>query len=122
MSNYFFNVASSVLLIAIAGFLIDRVREPRLGRQGISRTELVDDDDPAAPVTLSATLTPAEIRGLRWSFIVGLVLSGAIVVAAVGPDSLRPNEDGGFLPSSLSRAWSTERSREPSAGEAMCRG
>ncbi|MDH6237796.1 AbgT family transporter [Cryobacterium sp. CG_9.6] len=99
ISNYFFNVVSSVVLIAIAGFIIDKVLEPRLGRQSVSRTELVDDDL-TTPVTLSSTLTATENRGLRWSFIVGLFVTALIVVAAVLPDSPWRNEDGGFLPRS----------------------
>jgi len=102
VSNYFFNVVSSVVLIAIAGFIIDKILEPRLGRQGISSDEIHADDDALAlaPAPLNAKLTAAENRGLAWSLAAGIAVAAVILIGAVLPQSPWRNEDGGFLPSS----------------------
>ncbi|KGJ80841.1 P-aminobenzoyl-glutamate transporter [Cryobacterium roopkundense] len=100
VSNYFFNVVSSLVLVALAGFIIDKVLEPRIGRIGISRDELVDDDAPSTDTALSTTLTATELRGLRWSFVTGLIVAAVILAGVLLPDSPWRNEDGGFLPRS----------------------
>src|SRR5699024_4032654 len=35
VSNWFFNIASSIVLGFVAGFIIDRLIEPRIGSQGV---------------------------------------------------------------------------------------
>ncbi|WP_051441767.1 AbgT family transporter [Arthrobacter sp. H14] len=44
LSNYFFNFVSAAVLMVIAGFVIDKILEPRLDRQGVPRDETADDD------------------------------------------------------------------------------
>lgn len=102
VSNYFFNVVSSIILMAIAGFVIDKILEPRLTRQGIPREEIRDEEAPAAPTSaeLSADLTATESKGLRWALISGAILAAVLVVAFTLPASPWRNEDGGFLPAS----------------------
>ncbi|CEA09238.1 p-aminobenzoyl-glutamate transport protein [Arthrobacter saudimassiliensis] len=112
LSNYFFNIASSVVLILLAGFLIDKVLEPRLIRQGIPREESdPDDDGTGAPATTSGRetapaaaldphLSPLERRGVRWALLIGALTAAAITAAVLVPDSPWRNEDGGFLPRS----------------------
>ncbi|WP_104181326.1 AbgT family transporter [Arthrobacter sp. B0490] len=101
LSNYYFNVASSVVLILLAGFIIDRVLEPRLTRQNVPVDEIDEDGEgAAAPVTLRADLEPREARGLRWALIVGGIVALVILVAVIIPDSPWRNETGGFLPRS----------------------
>ena len=100
LSNYYFNITSSVILILLAGFIIDRVLEPRLTRQGVPVDELVEDGEHAAPVVLKAELEPREARGLRWAMIAGGVVALVILVAVIVPDSPWRNETGGFLPRS----------------------
>ncbi|WDF33041.1 AbgT family transporter [Arthrobacter agilis] len=101
LSNYYFNAVSSVVLIVIAGFIIDKVLEPRLTRQSVPVDEVVEDGEPAsAPVVLTAELDPEEARGLRWSVIAGAVVVLAILVAVLVPGSPWRNETGGFLPRS----------------------
>ena len=101
VSNYFFNVVSSLVLIALAGFIIDKVLEPRLGRQGIAREVTVNDDETVVtPAAMNARLTDTENRGLVWSFVAGLVVAGVILVGVLLPDSPWRNEDGDFLPRS----------------------
>ena len=101
VSNYFFNVASSAVLILAAGFLIDKVLEPRLVKQAVPRSEDPDEaGSSAAEDVLDPNLTAVERRGLRWSLAVGAVVAGIIAAAALVPNSPWRNEDGGFLPSS----------------------
>ncbi|KNC18419.1 P-aminobenzoyl-glutamate transporter [Arthrobacter sp. RIT-PI-e] len=101
LSNYYFNIASSVVLILLAGFIIDKVLEPRLDRQGVPVDETVEDGEQApASVVRTAELAPVEARGLRWSVVVGAVVALVILVAVILPDSPWRNETGGFLPRS----------------------
>lgn len=101
LSNYYFNVVSSVVLIFIAGFIIDKVLEPRLARQNVPADERVEEGAHAStPVILTTKLEPQEARGLKWSVIAGAVVALAILVAVIVPDSPWRNETGGFLPRS----------------------
>lgn len=104
VSNYFFNVASSLVLMAIAGFVIDRILEPRLNRQGVPRDEAAGDDDdptPAGSATdLQAELDPKETKALRWAMFTGFALAVVIAVAVTLPGSPWRNEEGGYLPDS----------------------
>ena len=99
VSNYFFNVVSAIVLIALAGFIIDKILEPRLGRQGIPREEIIDDDV-SGPAAMNTRLTDTENRGLFWALVAGTVVAGVILVAVLLPESPWRNEDGGFLPRS----------------------
>ncbi|MER2137796.1 MAG: AbgT family transporter [Arthrobacter sp.] len=102
VSNYFFNVASSAVLILAAGFLIDKVLEPRLVRQSVPRSQTADpDEETAAPEeVLDPNLSAVERRGLLWSLLIGVLVAGIITAAALVPNSPWRNEDGGFLPAS----------------------
>ncbi|MGW9405332.1 AbgT family transporter [Arthrobacter sp. NPDC055585] len=102
LSNYFFNVASSAVLILAAGFLIDKVLEPRLVKQAVPRSQSEDPDEAGseADQALDPNLTAVERRGLRRSLVLGAVVAGIIAAAALVPNSPWRNEDGGFLPSS----------------------
>ncbi|WP_458115622.1 AbgT family transporter [Arthrobacter sp. D2-10] len=104
VSNYFFNVASSLVLMAIAGFVIDRILEPRLNRQGVPRDEAAGDDDDATPAgsatDLQAELDPKETKALRWAMFTGFALAVVIAVAVTLPGSPWRNEEGGYLPDS----------------------
>ncbi|MDO5727182.1 MAG: AbgT family transporter, partial [Bowdeniella nasicola] len=117
----YFNIASSIILALIAGFIIDRVVEPRLNRLGVSR-EYVDhhDDDnlladvPVRHTTdneievepyrageeLSLEISSHERRALRWSLIAAGLLTAVMLIALLIPTSPWRNEEGGFLPSS----------------------
>ena len=99
VSNYFFNVVSALVLIALAGFIIDKILEPRLGRQQIARDEITDDDV-LVPSVMNTRLTHTENRGLFWSFVAGVVVAGVILVGVLLPESSWRNEDGEFLPRS----------------------
>jgi aminobenzoyl-glutamate transport protein len=65
-ANFYFGIASSVVLIVVCSVVTDWVVEPRFGSyQGVS------------PTAQSQGLSAAESRGLRWAMA---VLAGAILV------------------------------------------
>jgi len=117
VSNWYFNVVSALLLSVLAGFLIDKVLEPRLVRQAVPVDEArfagtvvpgagttvpgasSDGAEPAGSVE-SADLSPTERRGLRFAVGALLLAAAAMLVAFVVPSSPWRNEDGGFLPES----------------------
>ncbi|MDK8450528.1 AbgT family transporter [Corynebacterium mastitidis] len=102
VSNYYFNIASAILLGVIAGFLIDRVLEPRMARQNVPTEQQALDDDPQDPgqEDLSAELDPREWLALKVSLWVTLLVTAAALVAVMLPGSPWRNESGGFLPQS----------------------
>ncbi|MDN5570343.1 MAG: AbgT family transporter [Propionibacteriaceae bacterium] len=115
VSNYFFNIVSALVLSVIAGFIIDKVIEPRLVRTGVPTTE--QSGDPDAPTThtiddegnevvvdtaaeVDHALTADERRGLRFGGLAVLVTGVVMVAAVVVPFSPWRNDAGGFLPRS----------------------
>ncbi|GAA1917677.1 AbgT family transporter [Nocardioides lentus] len=104
LSNYFFNLVSSVVLTLVAGFVIDRVVEPRLVRQGVPTEEHRDagdlDGDHDHEHARSTTLDDAERRGLRRALLALGVLTAVVLVAVLVPASPWRNAAGGFLPAS----------------------
>lgn len=101
VSNYFFNFVSSAVLMVIAGFVIDKILEPRLVRQGVPREEAVDTrDGEQATSTMTANLSGAERKALKWALISGLITAAVLVAVALVPNSFWRNGDGGFLPTS----------------------
>ncbi len=124
VSNYFFNIAASILLSIIAGFIIDKLIEPNMVRKGISR-DPVDvsggglapeyrsadapaeqnapegtDSGNAGPAPMKAHLEPEEKKGLIFALVSALVLTAILLFAVLIPNSPWRNEDGGFLPKS----------------------
>ena len=116
VSNWYFNVVSALLLSVVAGFLIDKVLEPRLVRQSVPVDEarFAGTVVPGAAKTVpgvsapaepegpgeSADLSPTERRGLGFAVAALLLVAAVLVVAFVVPGSPWRNEDGGFLPES----------------------
>ena len=108
VSNYYFNIASAIVLGLLAGFITDRVLEPRMVRQDIPTEEtLADGEDPstrgdrdAEGNELSATLTKQETKGLWASLVAALFLTVLFLWAFLIPNSPWRNEEGGFLPQS----------------------
>ncbi|MEV4645468.1 AbgT family transporter [Saccharopolyspora sp. NPDC049357] len=96
VSNYYFNIVSAVLLGLLAGFLIDRLIEPRLIRNGVPR-EAADGEQDA---DLKVDLEPAERRGLLWAGASFLVATALVLLLVFWPDSPLANDEGGFLPDS----------------------
>lgn len=118
VSNWYFNIVAAFALILLAGFIIDKVIEPRMVRQDVPREyAAVEDDDetdvraegsradignsPAgAGDNLQAALTTTERRALLLSVVSGLVVAVLLAVAILLPASPYRNETGGFLPES----------------------
>ena len=107
LSNYFFNVASSVVLGLVTGYIIDRILEPRLRAQDVPQDESVDaadaaerGDRDAEGNALTAALGPKERKALWMSLLAGLVLTAVILAAVLIPGSPWRNGEGGFLPES----------------------
>ena len=128
VSNYYFNIASSIVLAIIAGFIIDRLIEPNMVRKGVPREyanasssglarEYQAPDSPYGDASaktegssessdeesspeIKAELEPEEKKGLIWAVVSGLVLTAVFLFAFLLPSSPWRNEDGGFLPES----------------------
>ncbi|MDR7383466.1 AbgT family transporter [Promicromonospora iranensis] len=116
VSNWYFNVVSAFLLSVLAGFLIDKVLEPRLVRQGVAVDEARftgtvvpnagrttpgahAEGEPVGAVE-SADLSAIERRGLQFAVGALLLVAAVLAVAFLVPGSPWRNEDGGFLPES----------------------
>lgn len=103
VSNYWFNLASASILGLLAGFIIDKILEPRLRKLGVPDAMVEGDDGMSRDRDgneISAELAPNERRGLRATLWATLVLTNITVVAVLVPNSPWRNEDGGFLPDS----------------------
>lgn len=112
VSNYYFNIVSAILLSIAAGFIIDKVIEPRLVRADVPTVEqstedavlTFDDEGNEVTVDTSAAveheLTAAERRGLRVGGLATLVTLVVMAVAVMLPNSPWRNADGEFLPRS----------------------
>ncbi|MCU4297853.1 AbgT family transporter [Brevibacterium permense] len=124
VSNYYFNIASSIVLAVIAGFIIDRLIEPNMVRKGVPREYATasgsglareyqatdspygdasaksDGSDDGDATEIKAELQPEEKRGLIWSLVAALLLTAVILFSVLIPNSPWRNEDGGFLPES----------------------
>ncbi|QUH00587.1 AbgT family transporter [Saccharopolyspora erythraea] len=110
VSNYFFNLVSSIVLGLLAGWLIDKVVEPRLVRTGVPREHADGDGQDTAHEHVGGEgretahegieLRGAERRGLVWAGSALLAATAATVVLVLWPDSPLRNESGGFLPDS----------------------
>jgi len=107
MSNYFFNVTSSIVLGILAGFVIAHVVEPRMWKQNIPTEEHVDAEDAAERgdrnedgEEITAELKPIEKKGLVWTGIATIIVAAIVIAAILVPGSPWRNETGGFLPKS----------------------
>lgn len=103
VSNYWFNLASASILGFLAGFIIDKILEPRLRKLGVPDAMVEGDDGMSRDRDgneISAELASNERRGLRATLWAPLVLTIITVVAVLVPNSPWRNEDGGFLPDS----------------------
>lgn len=110
VSNYYFNIASSIVLGLLCGLLIDKVLEPRMWRQDIPQeyasaattsTEISDaSENTEIDQEISATLTVQENRALTVSLWATLLTSIVVLTVVLLPASPWRNEEGGFLPTS----------------------
>lgn len=128
VSNYWINIASAVVIILASGFLIDRVLEPRLERQGVPRRPLDPDaaasrdgngdgngvsdndgvgdndgetgDGETGEQELSARTTAVQRRAVRRALAAVGGLLVLVLIAVLPSSSPWRNEAGGLLPSS----------------------
>ncbi|WP_018296123.1 AbgT family transporter [Corynebacterium lubricantis] len=96
LSNYYFNVVSAIVLGLLAGYITDRVVEPRLWKQDVP-TERTDDD---SAEEISPVLTAQESKGLKASLFALVILTILVLVAVLPSGSPWRNDEGGFLPAS----------------------
>ncbi|ANS80118.1 Aminobenzoyl-glutamate transport protein [Serinicoccus hydrothermalis] len=82
ISNYYFNIVAALLLGIVCGFIIDRILEPRMEKQGVTREQVQEGEDGAGG---AGEATPDE-RSAR---------SGrrSEAVEAEDPDDLEPGEE-----------------------------
>lgn len=86
MINYYFLVASALLLVPVATFVTNKIVEPRLGKYE-GEAEGVE-----------AVITPGEKKGLLWAGVSLLVAGGAFAILALPENAiLRNPEDGGLI-------------------------
>lgn len=107
VSNYFFNIASSIVLGILAGFITDKIIEPRMWRQKVPTEEQIDEseakgrgDRDSEGNELKATLSAVEMRGMVVSLIAMVILTAVSFVSVLPESSPFRNEGGGFLPKS----------------------
>jgi len=103
ISNYYFNIAASIVLGLICGLIIDKVLEPRMHKLDVPQ-DMVEGDDgmnrDADGNEISVDLTDKELRGLKWAGVATIIVTAVILVAVLVPDSPWRNEEGAFLPKS----------------------
>ncbi|WP_432562146.1 AbgT family transporter [Kineococcus sp. SYSU DK003] len=101
ISNYFYNIAASLLLTVVCGLLITKVLEPMLVRRGVPTEQADDAQGPGAIEDVhDLSVSVDETRALGRAGIAALVTAVALVVLAVMPGSPMRNENGGYLPES----------------------
>src|SRR5699024_8397838 len=82
VSNWWFNIASSLVLGFVAGFIIDRLIEPRLRRQDVPVDEVAvegSEDSAESAEHMRAALTPKENRGLLFAVLAGVLLTALLL-------------------------------------------
>lgn len=106
VSNYFFNIASSIVLGILAGFITDKIIEPRMWRQKVPTEEQIDEseakgrgDRDSEGNELKATLSAVEMRGMVVSLIAMVILTAVSFVSVLPESSPFRNEGGGFCQS-----------------------
>lgn len=107
ISNYYFNIASALVLGIVSGWIIDRIVEPRMVRQNVPTEENLEGENPAERGDrdsegneLSVELSSQESRGLIASLVAAVLLTVVFVAAVLVPGTPWRNAEGGFLPQS----------------------
>ncbi len=88
-ANYYFMVASSVIMAIVATVVTERIIEPRLGPY---HGEAVPEGDD------SGALSAEESRGLKWALYGALTVLVAVVAITVPPGAPLASVDGGGSP------------------------
>ncbi|MEJ2888882.1 AbgT family transporter [Actinomycetospora aeridis] len=92
LSNYWFSIASAIIVALAAAVVVDKVVEPKLG--AVDSSPPADDD--AADLTISAV----EVRGLKVAGVTLVAFLALCAVAWLPPGApLRDPEGGGIIQS-----------------------
>ncbi|WP_432495660.1 AbgT family transporter [Kineococcus gypseus] len=101
VSNWYYNIASSLLLTLVCGLLITRVLEPMLTRTGVPTEQREDAEGVGAVEDVDdLSVSGTERRALALAGLAALLTALALVVLAVVPGSPMRNASGGYLPES----------------------
>jgi aminobenzoyl-glutamate transport protein len=102
VSNWYFNIASSLVLTVVCGLLITRVLEPRLERLRVPREQSAEAADGIGAVedVTDLTIDDRARRGMRLAGLAFLVTAAAILLMTLLPGAPLRNETGGYLPES----------------------
>ncbi|GAA0469644.1 AbgT family transporter [Alkalibacillus silvisoli] len=87
VDNWYFMIASVLILSVVGAQITERIIEPRLGTYKGEVGKTFED------------VTPSESRGLRNAVITGLIYIGLLALVIFWPESPLRNEDGGMIPS-----------------------
>lgn len=89
IDNWYFMIASTLVLSVVGAWITEKIVEPRLGAyEGDMKKEFHEP-------------TPLEKKGLRNAGIAMLIYVGLLLVLIFLPDSPLRNENGGLIPSPL---------------------
>lgn len=94
LSNFYFNFFSALVLGILAGFITDRVLEPRMHKLGVPTEEVEASEE------VQGKLSAHENRALWASISASVVLTVVMLVSVMVPGSPWRNDAGGFLPKS----------------------
>lgn len=98
VSNWYFMVASTLVLTAVGVFVTEKIIEPRLGPYHISEA---DDSDEDGSKLDQARVTSQQSRGLRNAVFAGIGYFALVALVVALPGSPLRNEQGGLVPSPL---------------------
>lgn len=92
LSNYWFSIASAIIVALAAAVVVDKVVEPRLGA--------VDETARSAPDADDLTVSATEVRGLKVAGVALVVFIALCAVSWLPPGApLRDPEGGGIIQS-----------------------
>ena len=90
--NWYFMIASTILLSVVGVFVSEKIVEPRLGKFQDDSSSSKEDEE-------LMTITDLEQKGLRWAGIASLVYFVIIGFMIVPTDGILRNPDGALIPS-----------------------
>jgi aminobenzoyl-glutamate transport protein len=86
-ANYYFMVASTVLIAFLGTWITERIIVPRLGSYQNSDIEAEE----------IKRLSPKEKKGLIWTFFSLLIITGLVLIALLPENGVLRGKDGSFL-------------------------
>ena len=90
VANWYFMIASTLMLVGVGWFVTERIVEPRLGEyEGEGQDRELEE------------ITPEQNRGLRNALVAGVAYFALMAGLVALPNSPLRNEDGGLVPSPL---------------------